>query len=56
MIVGSAVGAPVDGVTVLTTVGNLVGLNVGISKGALVGVRSCWSETRFNSWCTGRIK
>ena len=46
MIVGSAVGfsvvgAPVDGVTVLTTVGNLVGvvgLNVGISRGARVGV------------------
>ena len=46
MIVGSAVGfsfvgAPVDGVTVATTVGNLVGvvgLNVDISTGALVGV------------------
>jgi len=41
VIVGSAVGfsvvgAPVDGVTVLTTVGNLVGLNVGISKGVSV--------------------
>jgi len=43
VIVGSAVGflvvgAPVDGLKVLTTVGNLVGLNVWISKGAQVGV------------------
>ena len=43
MIVGSAVGfsfvgAPVDGVTVATTVGNLVGLNDGISTGARVKV------------------
>ena len=43
MIVGSAVGftvvgALVDGVTVATTMGNLVGLNVCISTGASVTV------------------
>ncbi len=43
MIVGSAVGfsivgAPVDGVTVATTEGYLVGLNVEISTGAQVRV------------------
>jgi len=43
VIVGSAVGfsivgAPVDGVTVASTEGYLVGLNVDISTGALVGV------------------